>query len=80
MFWFKKRLTSEENETLLKRIIILEADIGRLKGILENLGSSVASLRGLVNRKLGGKDIPIEEESPRGIDDGFDELRKLNKG
>lgn len=80
MFWQKKRLTSDEYETTTKRIIVLEADIERLKGILENLRSSVASLRGLVNRKLGGKDIPIEEDSKLdGIDDGFNELRKLNK-
>lgn len=51
----------------------------RLKRLFENNTSAISSLRGLVNRKLGGKDISIEDTTPTGIDDGFDELRKLNK-
>lgn len=80
MFWHKKKLTSDEHEQLTKRLITVEADLQRVRNILDNLGSSVHSLRGLVNRKLGGKfNLAEEEPQPRGIDDGFDELRKLNK-
>ena len=79
MFWHKKKLTSDEYEKLIKRIITLEADVERVRNILDNLGSSVASLRGIFNRKIGGKDVTLEEEQPRGIDDGFNDLRKLNK-
>lgn len=79
MFWHEKRLTSEEYEKTIKRIITLEADVDRLKRLSDNNSSAVSSLRGLVNRKLGGKDIPLEEEPAPLVDDGFNELRKLNK-
>lgn len=80
MFWQKKQQNSDEYEKTTKRIIVIEADLERVKNLLDNTGSSIASLRGLVNRKIGGKDVAIEEEAePRGIDDGFNELRKINK-
>jgi len=79
MFWQKKNLRTEEYEILIKRIITLEAENDRFRNLIENLRSSVSSLRGIVNRKLGGKDF-VEEPSPSGINDGFDELRNLNKG
>jgi len=79
MFWQKKRLNSDEFEDLTKRIIVLEADLSRVRNILDSTGSNLSSLRGIVNRKLGGKVDPVDEEQPRGIDDGFNELRKLNK-
>ena len=70
---------SEKYEQITKRLITLDADVIRIKTILDNNTSAVASLRGLVNRKLGGKNnILDEEENPRGIEDGFDELRKIN--
>ncbi len=53
MFWHKKNLASGEYEILLKRIIGLEADIGSLRAKIESQSSLVASLRGLVNRKIG---------------------------
>ena len=80
MFWHKKRLTSEEYEKTIKRVITLEAEVDRLKRLLDSSSSAVSSLRGLVNRKLSGKDVNIDEESSVPvIDDGFNDLRKLNK-
>lgn len=80
MFWQTKRLTSDEYERTIKRVITLEADVDRLKRLFENSSSAISSLRGLVNRKLGGKNDRIDDdESVPEIADGFDELRKLNK-
>ena len=79
MFWRTKKLNSDEYEKLTKRIIVVEADVERVRNLLDNLRSSVSSLRGIVNRKLGGKDDSMDDVPPSGIDDGFDDLRKLNK-
>ena len=67
-----KKINSAEYEKLSKRITDIESDIDKFT-------SKFMSLRGLVHRKFTGE-IPIEEGKESGaIDDGFDELRKLNK-
>ena len=67
MFWHKKNLASDEYETILKRIIGLEADIGSLRAKIESQSSLVSSLRGLVNRKIG-KSPEIDEPEETGRD------------
>ena len=79
MFWHKKRLTSDEYEKIIRRVIGLEADMDRVKALFDNLRTSVSSLRGIFNRKIGGGDDRDDSTTPSGIDDGFNELRKLNK-
>ena len=79
MFWHNKRLTSDEYETIIKRVITLEADMDRIKALFDNIRTSVSSLRGIINRKIGGADDRTDSPTPSGIEDGFDELRKLNK-
>ncbi len=72
MGFFGSRVNSKEYEKLSKRITDAESDIDKLT-------SKFMSLRGLVHRKFTGE-IPPEEGKETGtIDDGFDELRKLNK-
>ena len=67
-----KKINSVEYEKLSKRLTDAESDIDKLT-------SKFMSLRGLVHRKFTGE-IPIEEAKETGhIEDGFDELRKLNK-
>ena len=72
LFGFKRKINSDEYEKLSKRITDIESDIDKFT-------SKFMSLRGLVHRKFTGE-IPIEEAKETGhIEDGFDELRKLNK-
>lgn len=79
MFWQKKKW-SNHDELLLKRIIGLEADVERIRAVMDSLNTNMCSLRGLVNRKISGKDPVLDDDtSNTGISDGFDELRKLNK-
>jgi len=79
MFWSKKRLNSTEFETLTKRIIVIEANIERVRNLVDNLRTNLYSLRGIFNRKIGGGDIEPDSNEVVGIDDGFNDLRKLNK-
>lgn len=80
MFWRNKSLGSEEFEKVLKRVILLEADIDSLKKKIDSVNTNLSSLRGLVNRKLRGEpldnselDDPLGESSIK--DDGFNWLR-----
>lgn len=71
MFWHKK-INSHEYEKLSKRLTDIESDIDKLT-------SKFMSLRGLIHRKFTG-DLELEDKKETGqIDDGFDELRKINK-
>lgn len=71
-FFGSKKINSIEYEKLSKRLTDIESDIDKLT-------SKFMSLRGLIHRKFTG-DLEIEEKKETGqIDDGFDELRKLNK-
>lgn len=72
-FGSNKKLNSEEYEKLAKRITNTETDIDKLT-------SKFMSLRGLIHRKFTG-DLELNEDSDKKevIDDGLDELRKLNK-
>lgn len=80
MFWRDKKLKSEEFEIILKRTIMLEAICDSLQKKIDSTNTALASLRGLVNRKLGGKsDDDSGNEEPMGSslkDDGFNYLRK----
>jgi len=69
---FGSKLNSKEYEKLSKRITDAESDIDKLT-------SKFMSLRGLIHRKFTGDLEPVEGKESGAIDDGFDELRKLNK-
>ena len=71
LFGFRK-INSTEYEKLSKRITDLESD-------LDKFTSKFMSLRGLVHRKFTGEIEPEEGKESGAIEDGFDELRKLNK-
>jgi len=77
---FSRAMRSDEHEDLLKKINTLASDLEVLKGAFESLRTNQNSLRGLLNRKV---DLSAEEKTEAttegAIDDGFDELRKLNK-
>ena len=70
---FFSKLNSKEYEKLANRITDLET-------MIDKLNSKFMSLRGLIHRKATG-DLSLEEKEPgeNKFDDGFDELRKLNK-
>lgn len=72
MFW-KRKINSEEYERLSKRITDLESQLTKFE-------SRFMSLRGLIHRKATGDfELRDSKEEIPGIDDGMDELRKLNK-
>lgn len=73
MFFFKKKINSEEYEKLSKRITDAESDIDKLT-------SKFMSLRGLIHRKATG-DLDLEPEPVKEtkVDDGLDELREFKK-
>jgi len=58
------KLNSEEYEKLIKRFAELESTLTKIQGELEALKTNQNSLRGLVNRKIGGIK---EEEETQGI-------------
>jgi len=73
MFFFKKKMNSDEYRRLSIRITDLESEQDKLL-------MRFMSLRGLIHRKSTG-DFELKTETPEKpvIDDGFDELRKLKK-
>lgn len=71
-FFGKPSVGAEAYEKLLNRMTELEVKYYKLE-------SKFVSLRGLIHRKNVG-DMDFRDEKEVGhIDDGFDELRKLNK-
>lgn len=62
MFWKKKSLPSEDYEKLSKAILETDRKLEQLKVSVEALGSNLKSLRGLVNRKIGGEKEETEED------------------
>lgn len=54
MFW-KKKLNSDEYQQLIKRIVELEAEQGKIITLMN-------SLRGIVNRRLSGSENQEETE------------------
>lgn len=67
--WPFKRFDKTGYSDLLKRIITLEIDQGKIFNLMN-------SLRGLINRKFGQDPEPEEDLSSP---DGLDELRKIKK-
>lgn len=51
---FSKKINSDEFEQLSKKITALVGDVEELKKKFEILTTNYNSLRGLVNRKIGG--------------------------
>lgn len=74
MWFFKSKLNSDEYEKLSIRLTEVESNYDKL--IMK-----FQSLRGLIHRKATGDfDLqPGDPDSKERIDDGLDELRKLNK-
>lgn len=56
-----KAINSDEYERCLKRIAELDTEIGVLETKTDAITSSLANLRGIINRKLGGAKI-IDED------------------
>jgi len=55
MFWTRnKELISKEAELLLGKLTILERDVSTLRFAFDKLETNYNSLRGILNRKLGG--------------------------
>lgn len=72
MFW-KRKINSDEYEKLSKRITDLEVELDKFTG-------RFMSLRGLIHRKATGDfELRDSKDEIPSIDDGMDELRKLNK-
>lgn len=65
MFWKKKNLESKEFLELKKEISLIWIEL------------DVLSMR--YKRKVTKKQSTDEDSTPSAIDDGFDDLRKLNK-
>jgi len=81
--FFKKKPNSDEFDKLAKKIAELQVDlteitemINRLYNRIDMNESKIASNRLRIGKMKG--EIVVEESST-GIQDGFDELRKLNK-
>jgi len=53
MFGIKTKLTSDEYDKVLKKVVALDAEVGQLNAKLEALNTSYNDLRGKFNRKLG---------------------------
>lgn len=69
--WFRRRDTSKALKELIELLTMLEKRISSME-------IEVDSLRIRVRKRMfPSKDV--EEPEKKGIDDGFDDLRKLNK-
>lgn len=55
------KLNSDEYEKLTKKIIELNASLEEIKKKFEVITTNMTSLRGLINRRIGGKDIEVDE-------------------
>jgi len=65
--WFRKRLGSDEYQTILKRLAEICTTVETLQGKFNVLKTDVENLRGRLNRKLGGaKDAPDPREGEEG--------------
>jgi hypothetical protein len=61
---FGRKLTSDEYEKLLRKIVACVGDIDEVKQKIEVLRTNQNSLRGLVNRKMGKiEDDEVTEEN-----------------
>ena len=73
----RKKIGSDEFETLLRKIVLIITDIDLLKSKCAALNTNMVSIRGLINRKFGDYG---DEEQDLNSPDGLDELRKLKDG
>lgn len=74
MFWAKKKLNSEEYESVAKKLTQHSEEIDTLKHMIDNINQDLRNWKIKVG-KMKGK-LP-EEESEKDInDDGFNFLRK----
>lgn len=66
-------------EILIAEVQQVAAKQKTLEAQFELLQTDMANLRGIINRKLRGKDIEIEKDSSESVkyNDGFDPLRGL---
>lgn len=71
-FGSNKKLESDEYKKLAVRITDVESEITKLF-------SKFMTLRGLVHRKFTGEVEADKEPEENKIDDGFDEIRRINK-
>ena len=65
LFSKNTKLNSDEYETLTKKIITLTGEVEALIKKFEVLTTNYNSLRGLINRKIGLKDL--DQEQPQDI-------------
>jgi hypothetical protein len=65
IFFRNTKVNSDEYEKLTKKIIDLNATVEEIKKKFEVLTTNYNSLRGLINRKLTGKDL--EEDQSQGL-------------
>ena len=64
IFFKKKEINSKEFEKIMTDVIVNQKKIEKLEHSVEIMKSSVLSVRGLINRKLGMKDDEDTESNP----------------
>jgi len=78
MFWSKnKQLTSQEYEALMPRIAKLEQDSAALRYMFDKMETNYNSLRGLMNRKLGGSQQNLTAEPDDKLMKDIEELARF---
>lgn len=64
---FSKSINSEEYEKLSKKITDLAADVEDLKKKFAVITTNMSSLRGLINRRIGGDQDVDDSEETKGL-------------